>query len=229
MTLQVGMIAKDGWVLASDTRSLDLDGLAADDGLLPGMTPKIVRCANNRAIYAFSGNELAHNAGLMFEERLDSILKGHRAAELKRLGEDAHRAPITKLSMAGSRNRLLIIFYGPDQEPSLWSVGIGELGEFSPRQYAIAGGANLAKFFPVAYYESLSDERRTVRNLKRLAAHTICEGHTINPSPVAGLQLFWWTKKNDKAEEADHEEISELSKWSRAIHQGIEDLICRDL
>ena len=97
-----------------------------------------------------------------------------------------------------------MIFYEP--VPEMWTLHIG--GSPILRQsFAFGSAGNLAMLFTMRYRDL-----RPVEELKFLAAHSVIEAHTFNPSVVDGLEL--WSCIDGRVERASKAELTKLSERS---------------
>jgi hypothetical protein len=218
VTLQVGMIGSNGWVLASDTLAYDPFPLAAGEQRLsaPVLSPvvsKIVHVEVASLVYGYAGGELARIAGIALEEKANAqITPGQR---MKDLTEISITAPLKRPDLRPDGG-LILIFYRPQLE--LWAFQLGHL----PQQYArfaFGGGGNLAMYWTQRFY----DPAASIESLKFLAAHTILEGHHCNPSFVKGLEL--WSGSGGRVAKAPEKELSELAERSAGLHAELLRLV----
>jgi len=217
MTLQVAMIGKDGWVLASDTavfgnyQTKDTDeGRSAFLPVIKSVS-KIVCCRDLRFIYAFFGDvdQVAVKAGRLLEERAGGRLESqHRRALLVRISDEL-------ASEADTDSGLLVIFWEPQAE--LWEVHVGREPLRITGLCTFGGYANLALYYLFRFYGH--NNPLPVRDLKFLAACTILEGHECNPTVVEGLELWW--SENGEVKQADADELESIRKRAAKFNRDM--------
>jgi hypothetical protein len=208
MTFQVAMIASDGWILASDTRASDPGPVPTGDSQVEvpttSTTSKIVYRPDTKIIYAFSGGELSRIAGIMLEDEAHTgINQSQRSDTLTRVSVTVNQKR-PELRRGG---RLIVIFSDP--QPEMFTIDLGRIA-VSRQDVAYSAVGSLAMFFVQRYRE-----RRTVDDLKFLAAHTVLQGHFFNQSVVEGLEL-WWGKRG-MVDQASGAEIDALRKRSEKL------------
>jgi hypothetical protein len=227
MTLQVAMIASDGWLLASDLAGTEPVPTIVDGQGQPSVAgvrsaePKIVRVERHSLIYAFAGTGSAKSSGAL----LGTIADGNPAAvvndrmsflcAVQQEAKTKYGNPVM-----GPDGTLTILFLKPKAE--LWTLHLARCNIIGPRldpPCAVAGAGNWAMFLPCRYYEP-----RPLADLKLLAAHTILTGNYFNPTGVAGLQL-WSAKHGEEPEEADEAEIRDLEKRSALLSDSLRTAI----
>jgi hypothetical protein len=191
MTMQIGMLASDGWILASDRRagaySAQPDGSHAY--LLTDVRKIELKPTGVNIAYACAGAaDAVRKAGIALTNRLAGMPSPwlNLATEFTSIAA-SHALPF--FAPFGS-HRLIVVCFGHEvDEPQMWVIELvsGQL-KLPERvgQWAIAGEyQNGARLLPQIYYSP-----RTCHELIRLAAFTILSAHLFNPSGVAGLDIL---------------------------------------
>jgi hypothetical protein len=190
MTLQIGMIASDGWVLASDRRGTEQsnqpDGsvatLASDVRKIE-LQPRGVNVA-----YSCAGaGTIVRAAGIELVDRLMALNAPWINLSNEFMGISASH-PALMYVPVGS-NRLIVVCFGPEVgEAQMWNVDFMSGPLKYPDQvhhWTMAGDFhNAARLLPQLYYS-----KRSCDELMRLAAFTILYGHLFNPSGIGGLDI----------------------------------------
>lgn len=220
MTLAVGLIGSDGWVLASDKRLYESSGNLQPEvnkiitGTMLSRTPKIHWVPEADLIYTFAGDHVSMLAGEALADKLkkNACSPSARGTFLNEVGNlfwSNHARLTTQPSL---KRDLLVIFTKPSVQ--LWTVGLGLTSTPGLHEdIALIGDtSNGAKIFPLLYYSP-----RSVEELKVLAAHTILLGHQCAKSLVEGLEM--WVGTPD-AEQIQPSELRELEKRSAKIDKA---------
>lgn len=187
VTLQIAMIASDGWILASDRRSVghsrQQDG---SDAFLTKDTRKIEASPSGLNLaYMCAGSDDVRRAGIALVDRLKDTNLPFNWQDIR-----SELAPFGKAQQPLSYGSycLTMVFYPPAlSKPQLWSVKLrpNPLPE-QVTQFDVSGDFNSgARLLPQLYYS-----KRSCDELIRLAAFTILYGHLFNPSNVAGLDVL---------------------------------------
>lgn len=191
MTLQVGMIASDGWLLASDRRSTEQsnqpDGSVAtfaNDVRKVELRPRGINIA-----YTCAGSgTIVRPAAIDLVDRLTALPAPWNNLSNEFAAVSASHPP--PIYVPFGSNRMIVICLGPEvAEPQMWNVDFmnGPL-KFPDQvdQWTIAGDfQNAARLLPQLYYS-----KRSADELVRLAAFTILHGHLFNPSGIGGLDIL---------------------------------------
>ena len=221
MTLAVGLMGSDGWVLASDKRLYENTGTLQPDGkIITGSifsrTPKIHWVPEIGVAYTFAGDHASLLAGeaLVADLKTNDCLPSARGTLLNRIGNQSWQSHMRDMAQANLKRDLLVIFTKP-APVQMWTVGLSV--ESTPSQHEdialIGDTSNGAKIFPLLYYS-----QRSVKELKVLAAHTILMGHQCAQSLVEGLEM--WTGTPD-VKTTPPDELQELAKRSDKIDRAI--------
>jgi hypothetical protein len=187
VTLQVGMIGNDGWLIASDRcRTSSLRSRVGSE------TTKLICKPAMGLAYAFSGDDCAILAGEMLEQRWQTpeIHIDVRAA-LKTLGDESWQQARKALLVPPHPANVRSLLIGTTTQ-GMWELRIGEgtsivydVGD----KVAVAGDdSSPALFFIERYYS----RNLSVDALMPLAAHVILTGRHFS-SYVRGWK--WWYVK----------------------------------
>jgi hypothetical protein len=204
MTLQVGLIGSDGFVLASDTKASNGFGSTTTRKLI--LVGPMVCAVSGDHILSTLGRKLidAYKPEIVWSERAESIV------------EDLPLPSYKRSQLSGS-----LIFALPEwdvfQEVSVTSGVVASM-PFNP---AFGGDSpNLATYFCKAYYSS----SKTVQELSVLAAHTIIEAARVNPSSIGGLEIVVG-RKGEEARYLNESELRFLRDKSGKVYQITENAI----
>jgi 20S proteasome alpha/beta subunit len=219
MTLQVALVGKDGFVIASDTQVSSGGGPVGSRHLMlrTARTEKIFK--NEDIIFAISGNaavvfiarELLHALHQSLGSDVENTL-----ADLLQTESDAILAKEIGLRQSAS-GQLIVAVPGISK---LWEVSF-QLGFASVNKFfdKVIGGdrGNSAIFWVERYYSN----EKSVEDLAMLAAHTVLEGHFLNPSVVGGLQVLV-CKNGETPRFLNDDELQFLCDRSEVIHKSVE-------
>ncbi len=190
MTLQTGMIAADGWLLASDRRNIEQSN--QPDGSVATLATDVrkieLRPSGINVAYSCAGSGAVRQAAIQLTDRLMTM----NMPWSNLANEFAGIAASNSLPIFGAigANRLIVVCFGREvDEPQMWTVDLmsGQL-KLPERvhQWAIAGEFHSgARLLPQLYYS-----KRSCNDLTRLAAFTILYGHFFNPSGIGGLDIL---------------------------------------
>jgi hypothetical protein len=196
MTLQIGLVGREGIVLASDLCVGNVAGVRQTS-----QRSKLVQAGNH--IFAFAGDDSAELIAHMLSD--DLTAKPYVAPS------DLVLPIFNSLNPKPQRAAIIGIARG-----QLWQLNFG-LEMIVQRggpvlDKALSGdSANAAVFFSERYYADLRDN---IEGLKRLAAHVICTGAKLNPAGIAGLEMVVWDRKTDVISPVSDPEIQRLCDWS---------------
>jgi hypothetical protein len=223
VTFQAAMIASDGWVIASDTRSTLQGGNWKRQTY---ETDKLV--CGNRLVSAVFGDECA----MVARERILSELKPSPESLL----DSAFRSKMERLTekiwtkerqtQSGLRRDTIlspmrirgILFLAVGQK-GIWLLGIGKQSLFSnsTNKYIAGDPTNPAVFLAERYY----DKQRTVNELAFLAAHVVTESRRFN-TMIDGLRIVGWRENTDDLVEFDE---AQYERRSRELDSGMAALM----
>jgi hypothetical protein len=212
--LQIGLIGKDGWVIASDRTQVDQDYLRASND-----TIKLF--ANEHMACAASGDGLALMATA---ELLDSVfqtddlqrLRAELAAFGNAMWDKYHATPGQPFPDEFKRALLIGFSRLPNR---LWILNIGKgTSHATPRVgRSLAGDSgNAAVFFSQRYYSSDA----TLEQLTFLAAHLVTIGSELNTAGVGG-GLDVALCENGQIRTLGQSETDELIKRSAKVDKQI--------
>ncbi len=198
MTLGLGLLGIDGWVLASDTLASQTVPVTREElrhsitaASFSTDTRKIIWNPAAKFIFACSGNHLSRLAG---EEICNRRLRGQLPT-------------VDSISLATTANHIWQLYHQPQQgietdiptvllisvEPpiAMWTIYVrsrSEANEQTSKQL-IGDINNGAKLFLLLYYS-----KRPIKSLNLLAVHTILMAHRCAPGVIDGLEI--WTGDN---------------------------------
>jgi 20S proteasome alpha/beta subunit len=190
MTLQVGLVARNGFVLASDRKAVRNFRTLPEAGSSPRLTTsakiiKILASENERLVCAFSGTDYSATVAQRMVNSCPAQFDN----------ESQIRKFLTETSRGierGSLGNELVIAAVPNAQGmgTLWGVTLGQEPLIQAHRSKVIGGeeTNPAVYLIESYYQ----ESLSVDELIRLAAHFICEGHRLSPCSVDGLDIFVW-------------------------------------
>jgi hypothetical protein len=218
MTIQVAMIAADGWVLASDRQ-----------GAMQGSnwkrhtyeTEKIV--FRNGVVSAVYGDECAIIArGRILDELKptpDVISDPDFQKKAEKLAVQVWETEATAFPGISAGRDRGIIFMTVGQKV-IRSLAFGKLPVSHSSSTRWIGGdkANVAIFFSERYY----DIRLPTMELAVLAAHTVVQAARFNPIGIRGLDLIAWQAGRPEAEILDSAKYEE---YSRTLDGTISDAV----
>lgn len=235
MTLHVGMLGRDGWVLASDTQLFEENYLEdAETQVVHAVsylspTVKIVNRWDDLGLaYAFSGDNLTKFVGERLEAAFEKSPVEPKTLErtLGRIG-DGFRNQVRNYSGRSILRRLTIMFARTPEV--FWTLDISPTLSVLKHTGHAAGGqvANPAVFFPRQYCFNRDGTRRSVAELEFLAAHTILTASRLHPSLVNGLDVL--TKRGDGAAPVllNETEVQRLILRSQRLNEMMQDLVER--
>jgi hypothetical protein len=192
MTLQVGFVAHDGFVIASDRKATSGFGLRKNPGASTAnihraaMMRKIVSLDGSSLVCAFSGSDLSAAIAQKLVESAPQRLTTdvEIGTHLKRSQEFAAafgKVPANEMIIAGVTN-------APGGVHKLWRIFFFDALMVLPVRDKLYGGdeGNSAIFFGEMYY----DPSHGVEGLVPLASHIILEGRKQNGLSVDGLDVL---------------------------------------
>lgn len=186
MTLQIGLIAKDGWVLADDRRRVDsgvrvrseIKKIAVDQSL--GLSYSFY--GDDCAIIA--GDQLAANATTMKTLEDERELRFWLRSLGNKTWEQVNESLAVDEKLPSSHlYRGLLVFLASSLH-HFWFLQIGQqtlVTEIMDR-VVVGDGGNGSRLFIDHHYSP----EMTIRELTFLAAHTITVGSMLNPAGVGG-------------------------------------------
>jgi hypothetical protein len=224
MTMQVGMVGRDGIVLTSDTLQWGYpnpgspqfsEGLAVwmshtaskikigDDGRIA------ISCSGDlRGAYSLADEILASLAPEFWgspERHIQEIAKSHAAARSR--WRDTQALILLSTPMSLYRLDCFASLEGEPLSPQCQRVPV----------YAFAGDAlNPAVYWAIRYCRTLLPEMLTLNRLTRLAAQVVVEGGVLNSGNIGGLEVVRCNstgiyKLNERENEALIQESRQLS------------------
>jgi hypothetical protein len=219
VTLQVAMIASDGWVIASDERST-LQG--------PGWirqqhdTDKI---AYRSGVASFVwGDECALIAQQRILDELRPIAESIGKPEFRQAArgiaqevwQSLARSTSFKLAPEGIRG---ITFAAVGNKQEMWDLTFGEHSRMIPidTKRVFGDPANPVIFFSEQYYE----KKAKAAELAILASHIVLQGVRYNRM-VGGLKVMTWSEPDTAPRVLDS---TELTKRSQALEVALADAV----
>ncbi len=232
MTLQVCMVAPDGYLMASDTKVLHLES-----GYYSSHETKIFFNTGRAISWCGAGDDVVRIAGCLLEQELvtRNIDFDEMRSVLRRIGEQAwHRKygdvsayssrPLDAINSAALSSRKLTVAKNDGNTSRIWVLEIFGVGAVDCREMidkSLAGNdLNPVTFFLERFYGS---ETRALVDLKILAAATILLGGTINPTGVGGLEMLTCSKGN--MEMVSLQEIADLKMRVDSLDAAIASLL----
>ncbi len=219
MTLQVGFLGSDGFLIASDRK--------ACAGDFPSMqqtaeTRKIVASELNECFCAVAGDQFGLR---LARDLLDMLPRGQFNSDYE-IVNYLNRAfePCQHIYSSKPKECPLLIIGFPQKKlapnvSKLWRVSFEDTclscGVALDKAY---GGqlSNPAIFWGERYYQ----QTYPLNKLKYLAAHVILEGNVIRPGLIEGLDLL--IAENGKEPRfLDQAELAELREWSMKFNSEI--------
>jgi hypothetical protein len=228
MTLQIGFVARDGFLIASDRRTVSGFGLPDNPGV---RTPKI-RTGGTRKIFvsevsglvcAFSGSDMSHDIAEKLISSTPSRIQTHSEirTHLQRSEEFARalgQEPRGEMIIAGIPD-------ASENTDKLWRIFFrnapGYTATIMPIYPKLFGGdeSNSAVFLGERY----CDPSKTVEESQLLAAHVILEGSKVNSLSVGGLDILV-AKDGEKPRFLNTVELTDLERRSGDVHDGLKKL-----
>lgn len=224
MTFQVGLIGTDGYVLASDTKLLQIGGEAERQFRSSSTTTKLAFNKEKGTAWCLAGDRVV----ILAEHKFSELLKNTNGdfSEipdlLKKAGKNAWRESFNGASSTRDRigyQRRMTVVKSDGTKHLGWTLDIFETPDCQVfKDKTISGdAANLASFLTECFYPSPG---RSVEQLKTLAAMTVLFGGRLNPTGVGGLEMV--ICKNGETAQVDEEEIANLELQAPALHSSIE-------
>jgi len=177
MTLQVALVGKDGIVVASDKKHAD-----TSSGKRRTFSARKFRLADDKSMavfYAKSGMATVAARRILKELQQPKDLR----AELERIGEDVINGDELKLDSE-------VVFVTSRIPGSIFHLHMGnnvaQCDIVKDKVVFTGDGANAALFFTERYYQ-----KRPIRELALLAAHTVLVGGRLNPGGISGLDIVF--------------------------------------
>jgi hypothetical protein len=225
VTLIVGMIGKDGWVLASDRIRIDSEAIRVRSHI-----EKITTDESLGLSYAFygddcailTGDQLIKNGGMLRDLANETRFRQW----LWELGNNSwqwvvdstpneHKAKFPPNYLY--RGLLICLRSSPNR---FWWMQIGQqsLVTTVTNKVVVGDGTNSARFFIDHCYSP----EMSVAQLSMLAAHTIAVGGMLNPAGVGGLDIV--TCQNGTMRLLPEDELQDLVQRSHKLNAKITKL-----
>jgi hypothetical protein len=222
MTIGLGMLGRDGWVLASDTLAVETMRVKREDeqhsftvASFPTDTRKIIWQRDAKLIFAWSGNHLSRLTGEeicrryaagRLSSRVDSISLVSVAREIRQQYHQVQQGIEIDIPT--------VLLLSTEPPISMWTVYVrGKPEAFEQTSKQLIGDLNNgAKLFPSLYYS----RQQSTKDLVKLAAHTLLAAHLCAPGVIDGLDIWTGDAKGNVRQLGD-EELADLSRQSRDI------------
>jgi hypothetical protein len=229
MTLQVGFVANDGFVIASDRKATSGFGLRKNAGattvnIRRGAMMRKILAAESGIVCAFSGSDLSaaiaqklvESAPRRFSTEVEIATYLQRSQEFAAM---LGKVPTNEMIIAG-------VLDTPQGVSCLWRIFFFDVPMVLPIKDKLYGGdeGNSAIFFGEAYYEP----SQGVDGLVPLATHIIAEGRKQNGLSVDGLDVLV-AKNGEKPKFLDETELNALIEFSSAKSREISEIVFRRL
>ena len=218
MTLQVALVGKDGFVIASDMK-------AVAESLIRRATEmrQILISEKGDLVCAFSGHHLlskAANRLLKSASEPGTNISLCLEAKAEQAFDDYERN--IQVTIHGD-----LIVAIPGTPPQMWNVSFlnGQASSQPVSDRVIRGDRiNPAVFFAERYHAV----EQSVEELKVLAAHTVIEGGLLDPTYVGGLDVLVSTN-GEKPRFLEEHELQLLRSRSADIHNALTTAIFPDI
>jgi 20S proteasome alpha/beta subunit len=209
MTLQVALIGKDGFVLASDKKDVaELWSRRTSE------TRKILVSEKRDLVCAFSGHPLLSAAATRLLE-----FASEPGIDIAFSLEDGAQRTLDNYErnvQATIYGDLIVLILG--KHPQLWNVSFvnGQASAQPVFDRVIRGDRiNPAVFFAERYHKV----EQSVEELKLLAAHTVLEGAALDPTSVGGLDML--VSKNGETRFLEDDDLKHLRERSESTHKSL--------
>ena len=218
MTLQVGLVGHDGFVIASDTKAVTGgDSTAGGPSTMrrTGATRKILVSDSGNLVCAFSGNQTIP----LVARQLLGLLNDHLGADVEKCLLEKTEQILDAIG-AGRLGLSGVLILAVPGIPKLWEITFAyQMGQtfLNTVSNRATGGdrGNPAVFFLERYQDGTTN--RSVKELTVLAAHTVLEGHVLNPTTVDGLDVLV-SENGGKPRFLGEDELQSLRDRSEALH-----------
>lgn len=232
MTFQIGAIASDGIILASDTKITQTEGCRSSIE-----STKINISDDPVAMYCWAGDyrpgEIARH--FLEAEKVSNRL-GIQNEIRDGLGRAAHNVwtldygpkygvdHVAELKLKHSPGELMIACRG-ESSVGLWKLNYhGGIDPYPVQAFAASGDAvNSAVFFLNRYYKQ--DRSQTTEELLPLVSHTLVMAGLMNPTGVGGLEIAVWMNSANKPELLNAQWIARLTRQSGDFDEMIRRML----
>jgi 20S proteasome alpha/beta subunit len=222
MTLQVALIGKDGFVIASDRKTVNEVSVRRT-----AETTKVIVSDKADIVCAFSGTHIVSSVAKHVVATLNSY--GDRDDIETRLEKavlekfELYDGPVREHLAKAGRAMIVAAYNEKNGRARLWEViftGHPFVNSFLDK--AIGGDSiNTAIFLVERYYNG---KETPVEDLTILAVHTILEGHALNPLMVGGVDVVV-SQHGEKPRLLTDEEVRSLRERSTEIHNKVGTLL----
>jgi hypothetical protein len=239
VTFQVGIVATDGVILASDTRVTQIEGQAlystaegqrlfstSEKIVVHDEVPRLAYCwagdqLQSRIAHDFSDSARKEKSTLSFQQIRELLIRTATLALIALYPGYPHELP--QGTLASPRKHTggsVLVAYPGLSTVELWKLRVDcTLDAFPVRDKTAAGDTiNPAIFFLEKYYR-----QDTIDKLLPLAVHTILTAAALNPKDIGGLEIV--TCRNERFERLPAERIAELTQFSQTLDRSILELL----
>jgi hypothetical protein len=214
MTIQVAMIASDGWVLASDRNAMFPPRATAltakikfsDEWACSFWGDECAQIVSNRLITESASGNLSLSPP--DEERFRALADDTWRKEYEsqsRMAED-HR-------LAADRRRGVILLTRGQNAIVDLSIGRQSVSRILRTRFVGGDRQNLATYFVERYYSQAA----TVASLKQLAAHAVLRARDFNHQFIDDVQIV--VCENGRVAEVNYAEVEKLKTWSKDLDE----------
>lgn len=234
MTFQIGMVATDGIILASDRRILNEIGYRISEH-----TAKIICHSDPNSMYCWSGDESPGDVARRFLDFFTDVTvdsgrtKDEQITEMLRKAADdvwasqygpRYSTPGSHLSLNNAAGTLLLACRG-ESRIGLWSMNYGrQISVYPVNDKSHAGDPrSSAVLFAELYYRA----HQTIDELILLAAHSVLMAGKLNPTGINGLEIALWRNSESSPQRLSNSEIDELIGLSSDLNEDIHKRISR--
>jgi len=213
VTFQIGMIASDGILLASDRLAIKEVGLNIPKE--PFETEKIFVHADKHLAYCCAGDELASGVGRIIADTVRVTDQDVRPMLLQCVKQGMETSPTCWFG--GS-----VLLVCGDPPFRLWRVQLNRNNQTGPEVRRVPGAyvtagqeCSYARFFLEQYLPKHRQAKLKAAELVPLAAHTVLTAGDLDPANVRGLEIVTCT--NTGFERLPDSRIDELISFSTRL------------
>lgn len=231
MTFQVGLLGHDGLVIASDRRAV-AEGNSTTDSRWVRQTSEVrkilLRPDTLDFVCVYSINEVAADmAARLVEDRFLSGFKSNQDViqRLRTKCEEIIQSYAPQYRPIGP-TLMVALPTAATHITRLWRIAFFPspiVRENSPRIYGGDAG-NSAIYFAERFQDQGNERKRSVEELKAIAAHIVLEGYQLNRTYVGGLDLLVCKDGNDPYF-VEGDELRKLQERSVGLSAKIESLL----
>ncbi len=219
MTLQIGMLASDGWVLASERRTGEVrNQIGKDDrsfGIALTESKKLWHLPVEKLALCCAGGNEPRQVGSQIVSMIQAGQFNRDNTPIALKQAFAQGVPFAQFGTKPyASERVTVVFYDRSR-PELWTIELPTQTILPCESWTIAGDfGNAARFLPQLFYS-----RRSVASLVRLAIFTLLIGHECNPTSIGGPIDVVCGDLDGNARELTESEVGTISKeWTTLDH-----------